>query len=224
VAGTINVYAAASLTKAFTEIAVSFQTAHPGTSVRLNFNGSSTLVTQIFQGAPADVFASADTENMDRLVSSGLMAGTPQVFTKNRLRIVVAKGNPKGIVGLTDLARGDVITVLCAPAVPCGNYARQILTTAGVTVAPKSNESSVTAVIGRVATGEADAGIVYVTDVLADSRVSGVTIPDAANVIAEYPLAVLRDASNAPTAQAFVELVRSSAGQTILGKYGFLPL
>ncbi len=224
ITGTITVYAAASLTNAFAEMGKAFEQTYPDTSVKFNFAGSSTLVTQIFQGAPADVFASADSPNMDRLVSSGLMAGGPQIFTKNLLQIVVGKNNPKSITGLADLARSDVVTILCAPAVPCGNYARQALANAGVTVTPKSNEANVTALVGRIASGEADAGIGYVTDVLADSRVSGVTIPANQNIVAEYPLAVLHDAPNAATAQPFVDFVRSSTGQQILGKYGFLSL
>ncbi len=224
VTGTITVYAAASLTSSFTDLGKLFEQRNPGTSVKFSFAGSSTLVTQIFQGAPADVFASADQPNMDRLVDSGLMAGTPRIFTKNLLQIVVAKGNPKKIIGLADLARPDVVTVLCGATVPCGNYARQSLAKAGVTVNPKSNELSVTAVIGRVATGEADAGIGYVTDVLVDSRVDGVVIPSALNVVAEYPLAVLKEASNPTTAEAFVVLVRSPDGQAVMSKYGFLAL
>jgi molybdate transport system substrate-binding protein len=225
VTGTIQVYAAQSLAGAFTEIGAAFQRKFPGTTVRFNFNGSATLVTQIFQGAPADVFASADQPNMDRVVSSGLMKGAPQIFTKNLLQIVVAPGNPKNITGLADLDNPGVTVDLCAPAVPCGNYARQALAKAGISVTPVSSEQNVTAVVTRVANGEADAGIVYQTDVLAaGSKVSGVVIPPAQNLLAEYPLAALKSSTNAWTAGVFDQFVESSAGQAILAKYSFLPL
>ena len=221
--GRVTVFAAASLTNAFQDIGRAFEQANPGTSVSFNFAGSPTLVTQLFQGASADVFASADSENMARLVDSGLMRGTPRVFTRNLLQITVARGNPKSIAGLADLARADVVTVLCAPAVPCGAYAREALAKAGVSVSPRSNEANVRAVVGRVASGEADAGIAYVTDVLADARVEGIVIPDGQNVVAEYPLAVLQDAANPAAAEAFVAFVQGPQGQAVLGRYGFLP-
>ncbi|MGD9794971.1 MAG: molybdate ABC transporter substrate-binding protein [Acidimicrobiia bacterium] len=224
ITGTITVYAAQSLSNAFTDMGKAFEAKYPGASVKFNFAGSSTLVTQIFQGAPADVFASADQPNMDRLVDSGLMSGSPQVFTKNLLQIVVAKGNPKGITGLSDLVRADVVTVLCAPAVPCGNYARQALARQGITVTPRSNEQNVAAVISRVQTGEADAGVAYVTDVLANNRVDGVSIPFDQNVVADYPLASLKGNQNPVVSDAFVTFVKSSAGQAIMAKYSFLPL
>ncbi len=224
VEGTVTVYAAQSLTGAFTEIGQLFEQRYAGTKADFNFAGSATLVTQLSQGAPADLFASADQPNMDRLVSSGLIEGTSRVFTKNLLEIVVAKGNPKGIASLADLARPNVATVLCAPNVPCGYYARQALDKAGVKVTPKSDESNVAAVIGRVQKGEADAGIVYVTDVRANDNVDGVTIPVQHNVVAEYPQGALKNAPNPVAAQAFLAFVESSAGQSVLAKYGFLPL
>jgi molybdate transport system substrate-binding protein len=229
IGGTITVYAAQSLSTPFTDMGKAFEARYPGTSVKFNFAGSSALVAQIVQGAPADVFASADQPSMTRLVDSDLVSGVPQVFAKNLLQIVVAKGNPKGITGLADLARSDVVTVLCAPAVPCGNYARQVLSRQGVAVTPKSDEQNVAAVISRVHTGEADAGIAYVTDVLANNKVAGnkvdgVSIPFDQNVVAEYPLSSLKRNQNRSTSNAFVDFVTSSAGQAIMARYGFLPL
>jgi molybdate transport system substrate-binding protein len=159
---------------------------------------------------------------MDHLVEANLVDGTPKPFTRNALQIVVATGNPKAITGLADLAR--VSTVLCAENVPCGNYARQALAKANVAVTPASNETSVAGVIGRVQNGEADAGIVYVTDVKANDKVSGVDIPAAQNVVAAYPGAVLQHAPNPDGAKAFLAFVASDAGQQVLAKYGFLPL
>jgi molybdate transport system substrate-binding protein len=224
VTGTITVYAATSLTKAFTDLGRMFEQRNPGTTVKLNFNGSSTLVTQIVQGAPADLFASADFPNMNRLVDSGLTAGAPRAFTRNHMQIAVAKGNPKAVTGVADLARSDLAVVLCATGVPCGDYARQVLTKAAVTVTPKSNEQNVGAVIGRVASGEADAGIAYATDILANTKIDGVTIPSDVNVVAEYPLVVLNDAPNPTTAEAFITFIRSADAQKVFATYGFLPL
>ena len=222
VEGTVTVYAAQSLAGAFGELGKAFEAKHPGAKVSFNFAGSSTLVTQIAQGAPADVFASADQPNMDKLVRGGSIDGTPRVFTKNRLQIVVAKGNPKGIAGLAGLAGPGVTIVLCAENVPCGAYARQALEKAGVQVTPKSNESSVAGVIGRVQSGEADAGIVYVTDVKGNDAVGGVDIPDEDNVVAAYPHAVVKGAPNAAGARAFLAFVESPEGQAVLERFGFI--
>ncbi|HEY9289363.1 MAG TPA: molybdate ABC transporter substrate-binding protein [Candidatus Dormibacteraeota bacterium] len=226
--GSITVLAAASLTGAFTKIGADFQSQHPGTSVKFSFAGSSTLATQIQQGAPADVFASADQQNMKKIVDGALNQGTPQTFARNRLEIVVHAGNPKGINGLSDLAAPGLIVVLCAPAVPCGRYGGQALQTAGVSVKPASLETDVKAVISKVALGEADAGIVYVTDVKAGgSSVQGVVIPDSQNVIASYPIAILKDSQNLPLAKAFVAYVLENVeahrgGQLTLRQFGFL--
>ena len=221
--GTISVFAAASLTASFNALGTSFQAANPGVTVHFNYAGTPTLVTQIEQGAPADVFASADTTNMDKLSADGFTLGTSQVFAHNQLEIVVAPGNPKGITGLADLAKPGVIYVSEGPTVPAGKYALQVLAKAGVTVTPKSLETSVTAVISKIELGEADAGIVYTTDVTAaKSKVQGVPIPAADNVIATYPIVAVKGTSNAAVADAFIAYVVSAAGQSTLATFGFL--
>jgi molybdate transport system substrate-binding protein len=217
----IKVFAAASLTAAFNELGPQFTAANGGTKVTFNFAGSQALATQIQQGAPADVFASADTTNMDKVKD---LVGDPQVFAGNLLQIVVEQGNPKGIKGLDDLAGKDVKVVLAAEEVPAGKYARQVLDRAGVTVQPVSLEDNVKAVVTKVSLGEADAGIVYVTDVTAGGdKVEGVDIPKDQNVVATYPIATVKASRNQDQAQAFVDLVRSAEGQQVLDKYGFLP-
>ena len=167
VEGDITVFAAASLTESFTEVGEAFSAANPDAKATFSFDASSALVQQITEGAPADVFASADTNNMDKLVDAGLDGSEPEIFATNLLTIIVAPGNPLGITGVADLANADIKTVICAPEVPCGNYANQIFTAAGVTVTPVSLEQNVRGVVTKVTAGEADAGIVYVTDVIA---------------------------------------------------------
>lgn len=219
--GTITVFAAASLTAAYTAIGRDFEKSHPGTTVTFTFSGSSTLVSQIQLGAIGDVFASADQPNMQKLVDGGLITGSPSTFAHNRLAIVVAAGNPKQITGLSDLVRSGLVIVLCAPAVPCGRYAAQALQKAGVTVKPASQEADVKAVVSKVALGEADAGIVYVTDVnAAGAGVQGVDIPQALNVIADYPIGLLKDSQNVPVARAFIAYVLGD-GQRTLTRHGF---
>jgi molybdate transport system substrate-binding protein len=215
--GNLSVFAAASLTASFNALATSFQAANPGVTVKFNFGGTPTLVTQIEQGAPADVFASADTTNMDKVTKDGFTAGASLVFAHNQLEIVVAPGNPKGITGLADLAKSGVLYISEGPTVPAGKYSLQAVT-------PKSLETSVTAVIGKIELGEADAGIVYTTDVTAaGSKVSGVTIPAANNVIATYPIVVVKGTTNAAAAYAFMSYVVSVTGQSSLASFGFLP-
>jgi molybdate transport system substrate-binding protein len=222
-AGTLTVFAAASLTDAFTEIGDAFTVEYPDTTVVFNFSGSSALVTQIVEGAPADVFASADPSNMTKLVDAGANATEPVVFTTNLAAIVVAPGNPTGITGVADLATDDLIVVQCAPEVPCGRYAAQVFENAGVIVTPKSLEENVKAVVAKVTLGEADAGIVYVTDVIAaGADAEAVEIPAGVNVVAEYPIAVTTDAPNPDAARAFVDFVMSDQGRTILTSYGFV--
>lgn len=221
--GTISVFAAASLTAPFNALGASFQTANPGLTVKFNYAGTPTLVTQIEQGAPADVFASADTTNMDRLTADGFTTGSSRVFAHNQLEIVVAPGNPKGISGLADLAKPGVIYISEAATVPAGKYSLLALATAGVKVTPKSLETSVTAVIGKIELGEADAGIVYTTDVTAAAaKVQGVPIPAADNVIATYPIAAVKGTANSVVANAFIAYVLSDKGQSTLATFGFL--
>ena len=222
--GTASVFAAASLTDSFKALGTAFQNAHSGTTVQFNFSGSPTLVTQIEQGASADVFASADTTTMDKLNADGFIVGTPHLFAHNKLEIVVAPGNPKSITGLADLAKSDVIYITAAPTVPAGKYALQILASAGVKVTPRSLETDVKSVVSKIELGEADAGIVYVTDVkAAGSKVTGVPIPDSVNVIASYPIVAVKGSKNANVANAFVAYVLSADGQATLQSFGFMP-
>jgi molybdate transport system substrate-binding protein len=219
--GGLTVFAAASLTAAFTELGERFSAANGGTKVTFNFAGSQALATQIQQSAPADVFASADLANMGRL--EGLV-GTPRSFASNLLQIVVEEGNPKGVKRLGDLASSDLKVVLAAPDVPAGRYAAEALAKAGVTVKPVSEEDNVKAVVTKVSLGEADAGIVYVTDVAAGGdKVEGVDIPEELNVVATYPIATVKERKRASQAQAFVDLVLSADGQQVLREHGFLP-
>jgi molybdate transport system substrate-binding protein len=223
-AAELTVSAAASLGAAFAEIAKTFEAAHPGTTVRTNFAGSSTLVTQVREGAPVDVLASADELSMQKLVDAGEVAGAPAIFATNRLAILVARGNPERIHGVADLARPGLVVALCGPEVPAGRYARAVFARAGVAVPESSRELDVKAVVTRVVMGEADAGIVYLTDArAAGDGVEGVAIPDALNVTARYPIAVLRRTKEAEVAAELVRFVRGSAGQAILARHGFLP-
>jgi molybdate transport system substrate-binding protein len=223
VTGDITVFAAASLTAAFTEIGDAFMVENPDAKVTFNFAASSELVTQIGEGAPADVFASADLSNMTKLTDAGKNASEPVVFATNLAEIIVGAGNPKGITGVADLANPGSIAVVCAPEVPCGKYAATIFKNAGVTVTPKSLEENVKAVVAKVTLGEADAGIVYKTDVTAaGDTAEGVEIPADINVVAKYPIAVTKEAANADGAQAFIDFVNSEQGQKILTSYGFL--
>lgn len=221
--GTVTVLAAASLTDAFGAEAKAFEATNPGVHVQTSFAASSTLAAQIEQGAPADVYASADNAQMDRLVSKSLVE-TPQVFAHNSLQIIVRPGNPKGITSLADLAKPGVVYVTAAPAVPIGAYAAQALKKAGVTVTPASQEADVKGIVTKVTSGEADAGIVYATDVTAAGKAAqGVAIPAAYDVRATYPVAVVRDAPNRSAGQSFVDFLLSAPGQRILASYGFGP-
>jgi molybdate transport system substrate-binding protein len=218
--GDLIVFAASSLTKAFEAIGTAFEAEHPGTTVRFNFAASSALAAQINQGAPADVFASADQANMSKLTSGTL--ATPTVFATNTLEIIVGAGNPKHIASLADLARRGVSFVTAAPEVPIGKYAAQVLAAADVNVTPVSLEADAKSIVTKVTLGEADAGIVYVTDVLAaGAKATGVAIPAADNVVATYPIAVPSGAEHAALAAAFEAYVESPAGQAILAKFGF---
>jgi molybdate transport system substrate-binding protein len=221
--GTVSVFAAASLTDSFKALGTAFQTAHSGSTVQFNFAGTPTLVTQIEQGASADVFASADTANLDKLKADGFTSGSSQVFARNKLEIVVAAGNPTHITGLADLAKPGVIYITEAQTVPAGKYALQILASAGVKVTPKSLETDVKSVVSKIELGEADAGIVYFTDVkAAGSKVTGVPIPDLVNVIATYPIVTVRGSTSSNLANAFIAYVLSAEGQATLQSFGFL--
>jgi molybdate transport system substrate-binding protein len=180
-------------------------------------------VQQITQGAPADVFASADTTNMAKLTKPGLNGTAPVIFATNLLAIIVPKGNPKGITGVSDLSKPGLKVVLCQPQVPCGIYANQILTKANVKVTPVSLEENVKGVVTKVTSGEADAGIVYTTDVIAAGpSAQAVTIPADQNVVADYPIATVKASKNQSTDAAFISFVLGAQGQSILAKYGFM--
>jgi len=220
--GTVTVFAAASLKAAFTELAAAFESANPGTKVALSFAGSSDLVTQITQGAPADVFASADVRNMDKLRDAGLVDGEPRIFASNTLTIAVPPANPAGITGFRDLARSGVRVVACASQVPCGAAARAIEQETGTSLSPVSEESSVTDVLGKITSGEADAGLVYVTDAIgAGSKVESIRFPEATSAVNRYPISAVKGARNKRAADAFVDLVLGSQGQEVLGRAGF---
>jgi len=225
VTGAVTVFAASSLTESFTAIGQKFERKYPGTDVTFSFNSSSTLATQIQQGAPADVFASADIENMHALVKSEDVDTDGSLeFARNRLAIAVEPGNPRKITTLADTVKADVTLVLCAPEVPCGKFARQAYENAGVALPEVPTGANVKDTLTKVTLGEADAAVVYVTDVkAAKGDVTGVKIPDRQNVVATYPIAPLTAASNLVAAKAFAQYVDSKAGQKILRRFGFLP-
>ena len=216
----LTVFAAASLKPAFDKIGARLQ-ATGNIVTTFNYLGTQTLVSQLQQGAPGDVFASADAAHMTTMQNAGLLSGSAKVFAHNKLEIAVVKGNPKGIHTLADLSRPGLVVVLADPSVPAGKYAQLALANAHVTVHPASFELQVTGVLSKVALGEADAGIVYVSDIVTSGQVDGVTIPDSQNIIADYPIAALRAAANTAGAQAFIDLVLSSDGQAILKLAGF---
>lgn len=221
-AATVTVFAAASLTDAFEAMGEQFEQANPGIDVVVNLAGSATLAAQLVEGAPADVFASADRTHMDVVAAEGLVAGTPADLAANRLEIAVEPGNPRDITGLADLSRHDLTVVLAADEVPAGDYARQALDAQGITVDPASLETDVRAVLSRVALGEADAGIVYASDVAsANGAVDGVAIPPANNVVATYPIATLADGPNPQAGADLVAFATSPQGTELLEQFGF---
>jgi molybdate transport system substrate-binding protein len=222
--GELTVFAAASLSAAFAELGDAYADVDPDAALVFSFAGSSDLAAQVLEDAPADVFASADLSNMTRVTDAAKAAGEPVVFATNVAEIIVEAGNPNGITSVTDLADDDLIVVQCAAQVPCGRYAEQVLANAGVSVSPKSFEGNVSAVVTKVTLGEADAGIVYRTDALAAAdQADGVAIPADINVVAQYPIATLANASNPQGADRFVEFVLGDEGQAILASYGFGP-
>ena len=217
----LTVYAASSLTTAFEQLAEDFEADHDEVRVRLTFGGSSDLAAQIDQGAPADVFASADQENMAGLVDSGLVTDHVD-FAGNTLMIAVPPDNPAAVSGLADLASDDVRLVVCAPVVPCGAAAVRLAEQQGVELSPVSEEQSVTDVLTKVTSAEADAGLVYATDVsAAGDDVRGIEVPGADTVVNTYPIATVADSERPALAQEFVDLVRGPRGQTVLGDLGF---
>jgi molybdate transport system substrate-binding protein len=222
--GTVVVFAATSLTDAFNKIAAQFEAANPGVNVKFNYNGSSTLATQITQGAPADVFASAAPANMQTVTDQQMNSTAPKTFARNQGEIMVEKGNPSHITSVSDLANPAVKVVTCAPKVPCGTVATDVFKKAGVTVKPVSQEQNVGGVVTKVSLGEADAGIVYVTDVMANgSKTTGVPIPASENQTTSYPIAEIKDAPNATAGAAFISYVLGAQGQQVLRSFGFMP-
>ena len=219
---TVTVLAASSLKEPFTELERRFEAANDGVDVTISFAGSSDLAQQIVDGAPADVFAAANQTTMDTVVRAGLTAAEPRVFATNTLRIVVPPGNPKNITGFADLARPGLVLVVCAPQVPCGAATRKIEQDTGVTLRPASEEPDVKAVLGKVTDGEADAGLVYVSDVRsAGDAVTGVDFPEAAGAVNRYPVAPVRNGPNPELAARFVELVLGEDGRRVLAGAGF---
>ncbi len=219
---TIMVFAAASLKQAFSDIGEQFKSENPGASVEFSFAGSSDLLTQLTQGAQADVFAAADIKNMDKATQAGLLAGEPVSFAANTLTIAVAPGNPKKIASLKDLTQQGLNVVICAPQVPCGSAIKKAEQASGVTLNPVSEESSVSDVLNKVTTGQADAGLVYVTDAKgAGDKVAEVRFPEAAGAVNTYPIAVLKESKNPELARKFVDLVTGESGQKILRAAGF---
>ena len=220
--GTITVFAAASLQQTFTTLGKDYERAHPGTTVRFSFAGSSDLVTQIQNGAPADVFASADEPNMRKLTAADLIDGSAEPFATNTLQIAVAPGNPERIHDLDDLTAPGLQVVTCAAPVPCGAATKQVEQAAGVTLRPVSEEQSVTDVLGKVASGQADAGLVYVTDVRGSGgKVDGVAFDAARKAVNTDPIGVVHGTANADLARSFSAYVRSDDGQQVLADAGF---
>ncbi|WP_206535625.1 molybdate ABC transporter substrate-binding protein [Microbacterium sp. 4R-513] len=219
--GDLTIYAAASLQAAFDELATEFEQRHPQIDVQpIVYDGSSTLATQLLEGAPADLFASADENNMAKVTDAGL-AGDPEVFATNTLVIATPAGDPGDVESLADLADDGVTVVLCAPEVPCGAASQKLLADAGVSVSPASYEQNVTAVLTKVAAGEADAGLVYATDVKGRTDVDSIVPDGAAEVVNRYPIATLRNAANRAAAAAFQAFVLGPDGQAVLEARGF---
>ena len=218
----VTVFAAASLKPAVSQIAEQFTARNRGAVVDLNFGGSADLATQLTHGAEADVFASANTGQMDKIAGAGLLAGKPVPFAANVLVIVTAPGNPKKVESFADLARPGLTVVVCQEPVPCGAAAQKIGTRTGVRISPVSEEPDVTDVLNKVTSGQADVGLVYRTDAAhAGDKVATVTFPEAADAVNTYPIAVLKNAPQSVLAEEFVDLVTGATGQQILAAAGF---
>jgi molybdate transport system substrate-binding protein len=218
----VVVSAAASLSDVFRDMEASFERVHPEFDVLLNIGGSAALREQILEGAPADVFASANVETMDEVLAGGEVEGTADIFAENHMVIAVPAGNPGAVVGLEDFARTDLFVGLCAKSVPCGAFARQILASADVDPSVDSNEPNVRSLLLKIGLGEIDAGIVYVTDAIsAAGLVDSITVPVNHDVTAEYPIALLASAPNPAGGEAFIRFVTSAEGAAILEDHGF---
>jgi len=219
--GTITVFAAASLMQTFTQLGKQFEAAHKGDTVKFSFGPSSGLATEITSGAPADVFASASPATMDVVVKAG-DAASPQNFAKNVMEVAVPPNNPANVTSVTDLAKSSVKVALCQPQVPCGAVAAEVFKNANITVKPVTLEADVDSVVTQVETGNVDAGMVYVTNVLsAGSKLKGITIPANVNASTLYPIATISSSKHKSEAQAFMNYVLSPAGQQVLTAAGF---
>ena len=220
--GTLTVFAAASLTDVFTELGGRLEDEHPDLDVQFNFAGSSALATQLTQGAPADVFASANQPQMEVVTAAGLEGEDPAVFAENVLEIAVPADNPGDVTGLADFADADLALAVCAPDVPCGAAAAQVFEAAGVAAAPDTEEEDVRAALTKVELGEVDAALVYASDVRsAGSAVQGIEFPEAEEAVNEYPICSLAEAPNPEAAEAFIGVVLSEEGQAALEAAGF---
>lgn len=219
----MQIYAAASLKGAFTEIIAAFTVENPGVNVLPPvYDGSSTLATQIIEGAPVDVFASADEKNMEKVLAEDLTATPPTIFATNDITVAVEAGNSLKITSLTDLVNPDISVVICAPEVPCGAATTRLFEAENISLTPVSEEQNVTAVATKVASGEADAGLIYLTDVQAsDGALEAIETPTSAELTNFYPIATLKDAPNSEAATAFNNFILSDAAQSILKEYGF---
>lgn len=220
--GTLTVFAAASLTEVFDDLGRQLEKENPKLQVTFNFAGSDALAAQITQGAPADVFASANTTQMKVVTDAGLQSADPKIFTENVLEIAVPRGNPGHVTGIKDFENQALTLAVCAPTVPCGAAAQKVFQTAGIEAKPDTQETDVKAALTKVQLGEVDAALVYQTDVkAAGSDVQGINFPEAEDAVNQYPIVVLKGAPNADAAQAFVDLVNSAAGQQALKNAGF---
>jgi molybdate transport system substrate-binding protein len=219
---TLEVYAASSLATPFAEAGVAFERAHPGIKVQFNLGASSDLARFVQEGAPADVFASADVANIDKVESQDLIDSPSVIFATNYLEIIVEKGNPLNISSLEDLSNPDLIFITTNPDVPIGKYTAEVLRKAGVTIVPDSFENNVKGIMLKVASGEADAGIVYHSEVIAsEGQVEGIKIPTEFNIVAKYPIGIIKNSENKKQAQEFIDFLLSPKGQALLTQYGF---
>ena len=219
---TLNVYAASSLATPFAYAGLAYEKEHPDVKVQFNLGASSDLARFVQEGAPADVFASADITNMNKVESQDLLDSQSFIFATTYLEIIVEKGNPLNISSLQDLTDPDLIFVTTNPEVPIGKYTTEVLEKAGIAIAPDSLESNVKGIMLKVASGEADAGIVYHSEVIAsDGQVQGVKIPTEFNIVAEFPIGIIKNSANKKEAQRFIDYLLSPEGQSLLTQYGF---